>query len=136
MRRSRAPSNWPGPFFPVRSWAGCTTNMFGFDLRQAQPPLQGRTNKTAVLDPAPTDQSWPVPAADRVNVRESLFAEAFNRLLQHNQPNSDLVAALIDVGSSLKNRHSLQRAVCPICGHNQTFTRGRILLVQRHSTGC
>jgi len=29
--------------------------------------------------------------------------------------NSDLVAALIDVGSSLKNRHSLQRAVCPIC---------------------
>src|ERR1700680_226272 len=36
MRRSRAPSNWPGPFFAARSWAGCTTNMFGFDLRQAQ----------------------------------------------------------------------------------------------------
>jgi hypothetical protein len=36
MRRSRAPSNWPGPFFATRSWAGCTTNMFGFDLRQAQ----------------------------------------------------------------------------------------------------
>lgn len=35
MRRSRAPSNWPGPFFAARSWAGCTTNMFGFDLRQA-----------------------------------------------------------------------------------------------------
>jgi hypothetical protein len=31
-----APSNWPGPFFAARSWAGCTTNMFGFDLRQAQ----------------------------------------------------------------------------------------------------
>jgi hypothetical protein len=26
----------PGPFFAARSWAGCTTNMFGFDLRQAQ----------------------------------------------------------------------------------------------------
>src|ERR1700681_4964454 len=37
MRRSRAPSNWPGPFFAARSWAGCTTNMFGFDLQQAQP---------------------------------------------------------------------------------------------------
>jgi transposase InsO family protein len=37
MRRSRAPSNWPGPFFAARSWAGCTTNMFGLDLRQAQP---------------------------------------------------------------------------------------------------
>src|ERR1700694_317968 len=36
MRRSRAPSNWPGPFFAARSWAGCTTNMFGFDLRQAK----------------------------------------------------------------------------------------------------
>src|ERR1700677_5011548 len=36
MRRSRAPSNWPGPFFAARSRAGCTTNMFGFDLRQAQ----------------------------------------------------------------------------------------------------
>jgi hypothetical protein len=36
MRRSRAPSNWPGPFFAARSWAGCTTNMFGIDLRQAQ----------------------------------------------------------------------------------------------------
>jgi Protein of unknown function (DUF1656) len=35
MRRSRAPSNWPGPFFAARSWAGCTTNMFGFDSRQA-----------------------------------------------------------------------------------------------------
>src|ERR1700694_944883 len=40
MRRSRAPSNWPGPFFAARSWAGCTTNMFGFDLRQAQPDLK------------------------------------------------------------------------------------------------
>jgi hypothetical protein len=47
-------------------------------------PLQGRTNKTAVLGPAPTNPSWPVPTADRVNVRESLFAEAFNRLLQQN----------------------------------------------------
>jgi transposase InsO family protein len=30
-----SPSNRPGPFFAARSWAGCTTNMFGFDLRQA-----------------------------------------------------------------------------------------------------
>src|SRR6476659_5047764 len=43
------------------------------------PPLQGKTNKTAVLGPAPTDPTWPVPVADCVNVRESLFAEAFNR---------------------------------------------------------
>jgi hypothetical protein len=49
------------------------------------PPLQGRTNKTVALDPAATDPSWPIPAADRVNVRESLFAEAFNGLLQQNR---------------------------------------------------
>src|SRR5947208_10416182 len=54
------------------------------------PPLQGRTNKTAALDPAPTDPSWPIPAADRVNVRESLFAEAFNGLLQQNLPIADV----------------------------------------------
>src|SRR6266571_2706569 len=57
------------------------------------PPLQGRTNKTAVLGPAPTDPSWPVPAADRVNVRESLFAEAFNGLLQQNLPTRDSCTA-------------------------------------------
>src|SRR5438874_12326749 len=55
------------------------------------PPLQGRTNKTAALDPAPTDPSWPIPAADRVNVRESLFAEAFNGLLQQNLPIGDII---------------------------------------------
>jgi hypothetical protein len=42
---------------------------------------------------APTDPSWPVPAADRVNVRESLFAEAFNRLLQQNRPQADSYSA-------------------------------------------
>jgi hypothetical protein len=46
--------------------------------------------KTAVLDPDPTDPSWPVPAADRVNVRESLFAEAINRLLQQNRRKADI----------------------------------------------
>ena len=40
----------------------------------------------------PTDPSWPIPAADRVNVRESLFAEAFNGLLQQNLPIGDIWA--------------------------------------------
>ena len=53
--------------------------------RPAQ-PLQGRTNKTADLDLAPTAPSWLDPAADRVNVRESLFAATFNGLLQQNLP--------------------------------------------------
>jgi hypothetical protein len=38
MRRSCAPSNGPGRFVASQFSAGCTTNMFGFDFRQAQPP--------------------------------------------------------------------------------------------------
>jgi hypothetical protein len=36
MLRCRAPSNQPGTFFVAQSWADCITNMFVFDLRQAQ----------------------------------------------------------------------------------------------------
>jgi hypothetical protein len=36
MRRSPAPSNSPGTFFAAQFSAGYTTNMSGFDLRQAQ----------------------------------------------------------------------------------------------------
>ena len=36
MHRSRAPSIAPGTFFVAQSWAGCITNMPGFNLRQAQ----------------------------------------------------------------------------------------------------
>ena len=35
MRRYRAPSTALGTFFVVQSSADCTTNMSGFDLRQA-----------------------------------------------------------------------------------------------------
>jgi hypothetical protein len=36
VRRSRAPSIAPGTFFVAQSWAGCITNMPGFNLRQPQ----------------------------------------------------------------------------------------------------
>jgi hypothetical protein len=36
MHPSRAPSIAPGTFFVAQSWAGCITNMPGFNLRQAQ----------------------------------------------------------------------------------------------------
>ena len=36
MHRYRAPSIAPGTFFVAQSWAGCITNMPGFNLRQAQ----------------------------------------------------------------------------------------------------
>src|ERR1019366_3563164 len=40
MHRHRALFRELGTFFAVRSWAGCITNMFGFDLRQAQRALR------------------------------------------------------------------------------------------------
>ena len=36
MRPYRARFREQGVFFGFQSWAGCITNMFGFDLRQAQ----------------------------------------------------------------------------------------------------
>src|ERR1019366_3613353 len=39
MHRHHAVFTEPGIFFAVRSWADCITNMFGFDLRQAQEVL-------------------------------------------------------------------------------------------------
>jgi hypothetical protein len=38
MRPYRARFRGQGVFFAFQSWAGCITNIFGFDLRQAQAP--------------------------------------------------------------------------------------------------
>jgi hypothetical protein len=46
MHRSRAPSIAPGTFFVAQSWAGCITNMPGFNLRQAQPKSQAFIDAT------------------------------------------------------------------------------------------
>src|SRR5258708_11319131 len=46
MRRSLEPSNGPGRFVAAQFSAGCTTNMSGFDFRQAQ------DGSVACLDPA------------------------------------------------------------------------------------
>ena len=37
MRPYRARFRGQGVFFAFQSWAGCITNIFGFDLRQAHP---------------------------------------------------------------------------------------------------
>ena len=39
MRLYRARFRGQGVFFAFQSWAGCITNIFGFDLRQAQPSV-------------------------------------------------------------------------------------------------
>jgi hypothetical protein len=43
MHRSRAPSIAPGTFFVAQSWADCITNIAGFNLRQAQPTCDIRS---------------------------------------------------------------------------------------------
>ena len=53
MHRSRAPSIAPGTFFVAQSWAGCITNMPGFNLRQAQQaPDRVREKLVIVHEPA------------------------------------------------------------------------------------
>src|SRR6266849_838697 len=49
MLRCRAPSNQPGTFFVAQSWADCITNMFVFDLRQAQ--SRGKPSNRAAWRP-------------------------------------------------------------------------------------
>jgi hypothetical protein len=44
MHRSRAPSIAPGTFFVAQSWAGCITNVPGFNLRQAHVAQSGRSH--------------------------------------------------------------------------------------------
>ena len=47
MRPYRARFRGQGVFFVFQSWAGCTTNIFGFDLRQARRARSQRTTDGA-----------------------------------------------------------------------------------------
>ena len=69
------------------------------------------TNGTSASHPCPTT----VPYHSSGTARRRCASQQVWQTDFRNGSNSDLVTALIDVGSSLKNRHSLQRAVCPIC---------------------
>ena len=65
-RRFRAPSNGPEAFFVAQFSAGYTTNMFGFDLRQAQVGcvLLGRVGTPPVvldLDMSMYQKGWSQP---------------------------------------------------------------------------
>src|SRR5712672_2897986 len=107
MRRSRAPSNWPGPFFAARSWAGCTTNMFGFDLRQAQEQL--RLNAIELqMAPIRTAVHILFPAYLAV-VKEGKKLGEFDYL---NQSAKDMLRQLLWWTNALKNarENALARA--------------------------
>jgi hypothetical protein len=47
MHRFRAPSIAPGTFFAAQFSAGYTTNMSGFDLRQAQAELRASERRVS-----------------------------------------------------------------------------------------
>src|SRR5258706_5143718 len=100
MRRSRAPSNWPGSFFAARSWAGCTTNMFGFDLRQAHPrdsqAYPGDEHRQSVVGSA-TDP-WRAPQARHRNRTDQ-------RGQVHGQEKRPAISRLADVPSQSCRRH-------------------------------
>jgi len=49
MHRFRAPSIALATFFVAQSWAGCITNMPGFNLRQAQASLDAAKLPTLVF---------------------------------------------------------------------------------------
>jgi len=61
-----------------------------------------------------------VPAADRVNVRESLFAKAFNRLLQQNRIQSGRAKAEFQL---LPLQHTQATLICLKAGIWRLFPR-------------
>src|SRR5258708_18282004 len=66
IRRSRAPSSGPGTFFAAQFSAGCTTNISGFDLRQAQAAeLYTRSEDRLTIFRIVADhvRFWPPPVA-------------------------------------------------------------------------
>jgi hypothetical protein len=66
MHRHRALFRELGIFFAVRSWAGCITNMFGFDLRQAQAgPMQAPLIKADRLQITPVRQEASTESASQ-----------------------------------------------------------------------
>src|SRR3981189_494254 len=74
MRRSRAPSNWPESFFAARSWAGCTTNMFGFDLRQAQA-------LDAFKEHIPDESRWPELGEKTIDAARRVYVATYPTML-------------------------------------------------------
>src|SRR5260370_2176010 len=57
IRRSRAPSSGPGTFFAAPFSAGCTTNISGFDLRQAQLVIMPSPDQAPLINP-PSTMLW------------------------------------------------------------------------------
>src|SRR6476620_8151578 len=80
MRRSRAPSNRPGPFFAARSWAGCTTNMFGFDLRQAQ--VTAHPTAEWISQQLTEAYGWKVAPRYIIRDRDAVYGDVFIRRLR------------------------------------------------------
>jgi hypothetical protein len=81
MHRRRAPFRALDTFFAVRSWAGCITNMSGFDFRQAQAPVS-RPSMHRLLRAAADDDdgTFAKRAADAVGGCGGDFVAAFAEL--------------------------------------------------------
>ena len=75
MRRSRAPSNGLGRFFAVQFSAGCTTNMSGFDFRQARPCLRRSHDGPSARMRYVTDRPFATPEAAAHKVLEIVLAK-------------------------------------------------------------
>ena len=80
MRRYRVPLGPSVTFFAVRSWAGCITNMSGFDLRQAQVTAE---QDAVVTRPSTVVETIEIDLAGKYCVRVSsgVDAEALRRVL-------------------------------------------------------
>ena len=88
MRLSCAPSNGQGTFFAAQSSAGCTINISGFDLRQAQ-DIEAEHRRLNTGDGAP----FAIPGLCLV---EGLGIAAQNSQVPDGAPRADVVSDRVD----------------------------------------
>ena len=87
MRPYRARFREQGVFFAFQSWAGCITNIFGFDLRQAQARISASSsflaatmNQKSSLRKVPQSVSRALTANNLpISHQQHEFADAFVR---------------------------------------------------------
>jgi hypothetical protein len=112
MRRYRAPSTALGTFFVVQFSADCTTNMSGFDLRQAQAMTPENAIHACIGDgdgviarQIPDDAYWPqaVGFPQIQHLLDDLWSRSIGRILRSCLAVFEARQAVLPIGSSPAN---------------------------------
>jgi hypothetical protein len=106
------PSNGPGRFFAAQFSAGCTTNMSGFDFRQAQPSadcFQGAHLAVGPQETASSQEIARLPSCSRLS-RVKRWRAGLAAALDRRCPNLGRDAGMVRVLTEQRSHGRLTRA--------------------------